>query len=223
MKKTTIYLVRHGTTEWNKQLRYQGRADIPLDEYGERQGALLEEYFRDIHVDLGVTSPLQRARKTLDYALSSQKQPVTVIVDPDLLEIDFGEVDGMTKGEIREAFPEFYRLYILAEDRAHALPPGGESMEHVYGRMRDAVLRIARDHQGKTIVLAGHGTAIQSFLNFASGIPAEHQHRFLLYNVSVSCVQIDETGRPEILFIGDRHHIPDELAFSYGEPENNPR
>ena len=64
-KNTTIYLVRHGTTEWNQQLRYQGRADNPLDEAGERQGSLLEEYFADIDVDLAVTSPLQRAKKTL--------------------------------------------------------------------------------------------------------------------------------------------------------------
>ena len=49
-KVTTVYLVRHGTTAWNQALRYQGRADIPLDEVGERQGACLMEYFKDIHV-----------------------------------------------------------------------------------------------------------------------------------------------------------------------------
>ena len=50
---TTVYLVRHGTTDWNKALRYQGRADNPLDEEGERQGACLEDYFREIPIDLG--------------------------------------------------------------------------------------------------------------------------------------------------------------------------
>ena len=64
---TTVYLVRHGTTAWNEALRYQGRADNPLDEAGEKQGACLEEYFRDIPIDLGVTSPVQRAVKTLQY------------------------------------------------------------------------------------------------------------------------------------------------------------
>ena len=47
-KVTTVYLVRHGTTAWNQALRYQGRADNPLDEIGERQGACLESYFKDI-------------------------------------------------------------------------------------------------------------------------------------------------------------------------------
>ena len=73
---TTVYLVRHGTTDWNKALRYQGRADNPLDEEGERQGACLEDYFREIPIDLGVTSPLQRARKTLMYCLKGQKHEV---------------------------------------------------------------------------------------------------------------------------------------------------
>ena len=102
MDKTTIYLIRHGTTAWNQQLRYQGRADNPLDEAGERQGALLENYFSEIDLDLGVTSPLQRAKKTLEYALASQKHPVPVIVVPGVTEIDFGEVDGLTREEIRE-------------------------------------------------------------------------------------------------------------------------
>ena len=217
--QTTIYLVRHGTTGWNRLLRYQGRADNPLDEYGERQGALLKEYFHDIHVDLGVTSPLKRARRTLEYALSSQDHLVPVLVDPGVIEFDFGELDGLTKEDIREQDPVFYRMYVLNEYRAHAAAPGGETLVQVYERMRDSLMTIARDHPGQTIVVASHGTAIQTFLNYASGIPAERMQRFLLFNVSVSCVAVSDDGVPEVLFIGDKHHIPEELAFSYGNPE----
>ena len=217
--QTLIYLVRHGTTGWNRLLRYQGRADNPLDEYGERQGALLKEYFHDIHVDLGVTSPLKRARRTLEYALSSQDHLVPVLVDPGVIEFDFGELDGLTKEEIREQDPVFYRMYVLNEDRAHAAAPGGETLVQVYDRMRDSLMKIARDHPGQTIVVASHGTAIQTFLNYASGIPAERMQRFLLFNVSVSCVAVSDDGVPEVLFIGDKHHIPEDLAFSYGNPE----
>lgn len=212
---TIIYLVRHGTTAWNQQLRYQGRADNPLDEAGERQGALLQGYFAGIRVDLGVTSPLQRARKTLEYALSSQKQPVPVLTDPDVTEMDFGLADGLTKEEIRDRFPEFHRKYVLNEDRGHAAAPGGESLVQVYERMRDGVLRIARAHPGETIVIASHGTAIQTFLNYASGIPALQMRHFLLYNVSVSCVEITPDGSALIRFIGDKHHVPEDLQFCY--------
>ena len=214
---TTVYLVRHGTTDWNKQLRYQGRADNPLDEVGERQGALLEKYFEDIKVDLGVTSPLSRAKKTLYYCLASQKHEVPVIVDPAVIEIDFGEVDGLTGAEAKIKFPEFHRMYMLNEDRGHAVAPGGESLVQVYNRMRDGVLRIVREHPGQTIVIASHGTAIQTFLNYAQGIPAEQMRRFLLYNVSVSCLEIGENGEVTVRYIGDKHHVPEELQFSYKE------
>lgn len=222
-KNTVIYLVRHGTTAWNQQLRYQGRADNPLDEAGERQGACLKDYFRDIHVDLGVTSPLQRARKTLEYCLSSQRHPVPVEVDPSVIEMDFGEADGLTEEEIRERFPVFYRQYVLSEDRGHSAGPGGEKMTEVYDRMRDGILGIARRHPGETIVIASHGTAIQAFLNFASGVPAEKIRRILLFNVCVSCVEITPDGRPLVRFTGDKHHVPEDLQFSYGNPENKPK
>ena len=93
-KVTTLYLVRHGTTAWNQALRYQGQTDNPLDEIGEKQGACLEEYFKDIHIDLGVTSPLQRAVKTLEYCLATQDHEVPVLVEPGVMEINFGLIDG---------------------------------------------------------------------------------------------------------------------------------
>ena len=79
-------------------------------------------------------------------------------------------------------------------------------------------MRIAREHRGENIVIASHGTAIQTFLNYASGIPAEKMDRFLLYNVSVSCAEIDENDNVRLLYYGDKHHVPEELQFSYGAP-----
>ena len=220
-KITTVYLVRHGTTQWNQELRYQGQTDNPLDEIGERQGACLEEYFKGIHVDLGVTSPLQRAVKTLDYCLATQDHEVPVIVDPGVMEINFGVIDGWKRDEIREGYPEFYRMYVLNEDRGHARAPGGETMIEVYNRVSEAIMRIVREHRGETIVVASHGTAIQTFLNYASGISPEKMDRFQLYNVSVSCAEVDDQDRTTLKFVGDKHHVPEELQFSYGSPPKN--
>ena len=137
--------------------------------------------------------------------------------DPSVIEFDFGDADGMTKEQLRQTYPEFYRMYVLNEDRGHSAAPGGESLAQVYCRMRDSILRIAREHQGSTIVIASHGTAIQTFLNFASGIPWQEMKHFLLYNVSVSCVEIEPDGSPHVIFIGDRSHIPEDLAFCYAK------
>ena len=217
-KITTVYLVRHGTTAWNQELRYQGQTDNPLDEIGEKQGACLKEYFKDIYVDLGVTSPLQRAAKTLEYCLATQEHEVPILVEPGVMEINFGLIDGWTQEEIQKGYPEFYRMYVCNEDRGHAKAPGGESMIEVYGRVSEAIMRIVREHRGETIVIASHGTAIQTFLNYASGIPADKMQRFWLFNVSVCCIDIDEEDHTTLRFVGDKHHIPEELQFSYGPP-----
>ena len=91
-------------------------------------------------------------------------------------------------------------------------------MIEVYGRVSEAIMRIVREHRGETIVIASHGTAIQTFLNYASGIPADKMQRFWLFNVSVCCIDIDEEDHASLRFVGDKHHIPEELQFSYGPP-----
>ena len=215
----TLYLVRHGTTAWNQELRYQGWTDNPLDEIGERQGALLTNYFKDIEIDLGVTSPLQRASKTLEYCLASQKKKVPVLVDPCVAEMDLGSVDGLTKEEVKERYPEFYRAYIQCDDRGHADAPNGETMLHCYNRIVSGLTAIAKEHPGETIVVASHGSVLQTFLNYAMGVPCEEIKRIQLFNVSVSCVELDGEGHAKLLFAGDKHHIPKELQFSYGKPQ----
>ncbi len=221
-KITKVYLVRHGTTAWNQALRYQGQTDNPLDEIGERQGRCLEEYFKDIHVDLGVTSPLQRAAKTMEYCLATQDHEVPVLVEPGVMEIDFGTIDGWTKEEIGEKYPQYYEMYVLDKDRSHARAPGGETMMEVYDRMTKAIMRIVRRHRGETIVVTSHGTAIQTFLNFAEGIPSDRMKRYVMYNVSVSLVEVDKEDRPALVYAGDKHHIPQELQFTYSkEPKKS--
>ena len=76
-------------------------------------------------------------------------------------------------------------------------------------------MRIVREHRGETIVIASHGTAIQTFLNYAEGIPADKMGRYLLYNVSVCCVTVDEEDHTTLKFVDDKHHVPKELQFSY--------
>lgn len=215
----TIYIVRHGTTAWNQELRYQGLTDNPLDEVGEKQGALLTSYFADIKIDLGVTSPLRRASRTLEYCLASQKKKVPVLVDPCVAELDLGSADGLTREEVKERYPEFYRTYIECDDRGHAVAPNGESMVHCYHRIVSGLTAIVKDHPGETIVVASHGSVMQTFLNYAMGIPPEEMKRVQLYNVSVSCVEMDPDGKARLVFAGDKHHIPEELQFSYGKPQ----
>jgi Spx/MgsR family transcriptional regulator len=214
MDQTTLYLVRHGTTEYNEEMRLQGRSDIPLNDLGKAQGKLLTEYFKDIPIDIGVTGPLSRARQTLDYILGDRKDQIPVIVEPGITEIYGGDAEGRRFSEINVFFPKL--LDAMKNDPSHFTPPHGESGPEVYRRVTQAVMKILRAHPGKTIAMASHGFAIDTFLNYAEGHPEDQMISRILDNVAVSKFTYDpETDTLKTDYIGDSHHLSDEYRQNY--------
>jgi broad specificity phosphatase PhoE len=131
------YFVRHGETDWNKQKRFQGREDIPLNESGVRQARELgESYFKDKKILAIFTSPLKRAVMTGEEiskacsksALTPEKIPV--IVDNRLIERDLGDMSGLTQQE-RHALRE--------KGPIQNMEPLGEVMERMYECLVDVV------------------------------------------------------------------------------------
>ena len=101
---TTIVLVRHGETDWNRDRRFQGRADQPLNETGRAQARELAESLRDEPVSVLYTSPLRRASETAEILaerLGLEARPLDA-----LLEIDVGTWEGLTIDDVRVRFPE---------------------------------------------------------------------------------------------------------------------
>ncbi|WP_329886702.1 histidine phosphatase family protein [Pseudoramibacter sp. HA2172] len=210
---TTVYLVRHGTTDYNVACRWQGVIDAPLNALGEKQGALLTDYFKAIPIDVAATSPLKRARQTLAYVLTGQDHDVPVVVDPGLKEIDFGIVEGRPMQEVSVIFPNFAAAAKNAPGKL--VSPGGEGGAQVYNRVRDAVLGIVRRYHGKTIAIASHGFAIQTWLNYAAGIPAEAMREWVLANVAVSKFTFDKDLNVTVDYVGDARHLVPALQYRF--------
>ena len=143
MAAPQLWLVRHGQTEWSASGRHTGRTDIPLDENGREQARELAATLAALPIALVLTSPLQRARETCALAGLGDR----AVVDDDLQEWDYGDYDGLTTDEIREARPG----WSLWRDGC----PGGESAAEV-GARADRVVARVRDAGGDTIVFA-HG------------------------------------------------------------------
>jgi len=96
-----VVLVRHGETEWSRDRRHTGGTDIPLTEPGRRQAAALREVLEGRRFELVLSSPLSRALETCRLAgLGDRAEP-----DPDLVEWDYGEYEGMTTAAIRARRP----------------------------------------------------------------------------------------------------------------------
>ena len=161
-----IYFIRHGETDWNAERRLQGQRDIPLNPKGEaqaaRNGRILAAHFRELGLDPAafdfVSSPLGRARRTMEIMRREMALDPDFRTDPELMEITFGEWEGFTLEELAA------RNRVAAEARAadkwHYVPPRGESYSMLSGRIARWLARVdsptvAVSHGGVSRVLRG--------------------------------------------------------------------
>jgi len=157
MTDHTLYLLRHGETEFNVEGRYQGQRDSALTDRGRDQarahGALLKTLIAEPESWRVVASPLGRTMATARIVCAELGLPEDAIeTDARLKEIAFGEWEGSTPAEIQARHPEAWAA--RCADRWHHVRPGGESFALLAARI-GAYLR---DVLGNTIVV-GHGGA----------------------------------------------------------------
>lgn len=150
---TTIVLIRHGQTEWNRVERFRGRADVPLNETGLAQAeATAHRVAAEWKPAAIYASPLSRAMKTAE--IIARRFEMAVQPHPGLLDIDYGEWQGLTVDEARARWPEQVAAWFEAPQNARI--SGGETLASVRERGLAAVKELALRHIGQTVVLVGH-------------------------------------------------------------------
>ena len=176
---TTIVLVRHGETDWNRERRFQGHADTSLNEAGRAQAAELAELLRAEGLSAVYTSPLRRASQTAEIVAARLGLRAWEL-DP-LREIDVGDWQGLTVDEVRTRFPE------LAEVAWHAGWPNGETYDQLAARVVPALLELGRRHAGERVLGITHAGPIRAALSAATGLSHEESRAQLgpLANCSV--------------------------------------
>ena len=105
----TLYIVRHGETEWNQKNLVQGHTDIPLAETGEKQALSRAEYFQDVSFDHVVSSDLQRAMQTA--SILSEGRNLSLHTSPKLREQSWGAWEGHSFDKLREMFSAGFNAY----------------------------------------------------------------------------------------------------------------
>ena len=125
-----LFLVRHGRTQWNKEEIFRGRADIPLDEVGRKEAERVADRLQGEDIGLVLSSPLSRAREMAEVIAKGCGAPLEV--REGLIDLDFGEWQGLSHQEVKERYPELYRRW---KERPHeVIFPGGEDLEEVKRR-----------------------------------------------------------------------------------------
>jgi len=183
MTVARVLLVRHGQTEWSLARRHTGCTDLPLTPTGEQQAAGLRGElgrFLPNGPDLVLTSPLLRARHTADLAGLTP-----YVVDPDLVEWDYGTYEGLTRTEIQQTVPDWSVW--------RSPCPGGESADQVRARCDRALSRIRAAGDGADVVVVAHGHLLRALTARWLGAPLVNGEWYELAAASV-CVLGYEHG-----------------------------
>jgi probable phosphoglycerate mutase len=163
----TIYLARHGETDWNREKRWQGHTDICLNDAGRQQAEELAHALIGHGIQRAYSSDLCRARETAEI-VARVLGLEGVLVDSGLRERCFGVFEGLTEGQCVERYPEHWAGYRSNHRRP---PPGAEDPTAVALRVRQALDRIVAslDEPQAPVLLVSHGGAIRSFLLAETG------------------------------------------------------
>lgn len=148
--KSNWFLVRHGETDWNKENRILGDTDMPLNETGIEQAETTADFLKNKHVDLIVSSDLERARKTAE--IIAKATGAEMILDKSLREIHCGILEGMFIPEVNEKYGGFL-------DRPYK-ELGGETLEEVEERAMEALRNHRKDYEHKNVVIVSHGALL---------------------------------------------------------------
>ncbi len=200
---TRIILVRHGHTEWNRVERFRGRADVPLDETGVQQAEAAGRRVAAEWTPAAVySSPLSRAVRTAETIARHFNLPVEVSAA--LVDIDYGEWQGLTPDEVRARWPgELASWY----DRPQAVHiPGGETLEALRARGLAAVRALAERHAGQTIVLVAHTAINRAILLGVLGLGSE---RFWHLHQDTCAINVFETEGADftLVSLNDTCHL----------------
>jgi broad specificity phosphatase PhoE len=148
---TTFLLARHGETEWNREQRYQGHADPPLNETGRAQAEELAERLAEERIDAVYSSDLRRAAETA--AIVGARLGLPVEHEPGLREIDVGSWQGLTKAQI------------------DGRPWDGETYEHHAARVTQALREIGAHYPDGRVLVVSHGGSLRRVQQAVLGEP----------------------------------------------------
>jgi broad specificity phosphatase PhoE len=188
----SIYLVRHGETEWAANGRHTSVTDIPLLDSGRRDAELLRARLEGRDFRLVLTSPRQRARVTAELAGLGD----VLEVDEDLVEVDYGEYEGLTTPEIRETVPD----WTVWEHGS----PGGETVDDV-GVRADRVIERALAADGD-VALFAHGHFLRILGARWIGLAASYGGNLLLSTGSLCELGFERERRAIVLWNDTSHH-----------------
>lgn len=181
----TLWLVRHGQTDWNVEQRFQGHLEVPLNQTGIKQAEEAAKKLADKRFDALYSSDLLRTRQTAEILARQFDLPVHF--DRRLREINHGVWQGLLKEEAKQKYPSEYASRRTNPVHAHA--PQGESVNDVAMRMADCASELAQRFPNGNVLVVSHGMAIATLVCQASRLPLEKAYTLIPENTNLNVIQ----------------------------------
>ena len=205
---TEFILIRHGETDWNRELRFQGHIDVPLNDMGHEQARRLGLRLAGEPVQQLVSSDLMRAQQTA--APAARQLGLEILTTVSLREQNFGIVEGMRADEIQARHPRAWEDWLqFRED--HAMPEG-ESPRQFHARIIEALGRIATESTGQRLLVVTHGGVLDMVWRTARGLGLNGPRQSDIPNAGFNRIRIAEAAKPdqiEIVDWADTRHLAD--------------
>jgi broad specificity phosphatase PhoE len=183
---TTIILVRHGQTEWNRVERFRGHLDVPLNPAGLKQAALTAQWIKRYWKPAAIyASPLSRAAQTageIARVLGSYVQ-----LSNGILDTNYGKWQGLTPDEARAQWPDLIQNWY--EHPQTVRIPDGETLSEVRARAFSALKEFCWLHADQEIVVVSHTDVIRLILMAAMDIENDHFWRLRQDNCAISVIE----------------------------------
>jgi broad specificity phosphatase PhoE len=201
-RMTRIYLVRHGTTQWNREEIFRGRVECPLNDTGQAEARAAAAFFQGIRIDGIYSSPLARAAETA--AAIAAGKGVEIILDPAFTDLDFGEWQGRPLKEVRGKYPDLYRAW--RERPQDVTFPKGENLDQVRTRAWAGLLRIAQGNPDRTVVIVSHRVITKVLLCAALGLDNSHFWQIRQDTTAINCLEYSR-GAFTVTLLNDTCHL----------------
>ncbi|EEK79240.1 Phosphoglycerate mutase [Bacillus cereus R309803] len=187
--KTTVYVTRHGETEWNVAKRMQGRQNSALTENGMLQAKQLGDRMKDLSIHAIYSSPSERTLHTAELIKGEREIPI--IVDEHFYEINMGIWEGQTIDDIERQYPDEIQLFWYEPHLFQST--SGENFEAVHKRVIEGIQLLLEKHKGESILIVSHAAAAKLLVGHFAGIEiANVWDDPFMHSASLSVIEFDD-------------------------------
>lgn len=202
---TELIVVRHGQTDLNREPRFQGQIDAPLNALGQMQALRLSQRLADERIDALLASDLTRTRQTA--APLSERLGLSPTLSTALREQRFGAFEGLSFTEVIERYPGDWNRW-LEHDPDFSPPAGGECVRSFHARVIAAVRDLVRQHAGRTLAVITHGGVLDMLWRTAQGLPLHGARTCVIPNAGINRLRV--TGETiDVIVWADDAHVAD--------------